>query len=56
MFFCYLFSAVIFFFIYLFVIGNCKGSTAENCSEEASRFGKQNIKPKNKLIGSSKWL
>ena len=35
---------------------NCKGSTAENCSEEASRFGKENVKPINKLIGSTKSL
>ena len=35
---------------------NCKGSTAENCSEEASRFGKRNVKPINKLIGSTKSL
>ena len=35
---------------------NCKGSTAENCSEEASRLGKQNVKPINKLIGSTKSL
>ena len=35
---------------------NCKGSTAENCSEEASRFRKRNVKPINKLIGSTKSL
>ena len=35
---------------------NCKGSTAEDCFEEASLFGKQNVKPINKVIGSSKWL
>ena len=35
---------------------NCKGCTAENCSEEASRFRKRNVKPINKLIGSTKWL
>ena len=53
-FYCYLSSAVIFFSHLSFC--NCKGSTAENCSEEASRFGKRNVKPINKLIGSSKWL
>ena len=35
---------------------NCKGSTAENCSEEASRLGKRNVKPINELIGSTKSL
>ena len=34
---------------------NCKGSTAENCSEKASQFGKRNVKPINKLIDSTKW-
>ena len=32
---------------------NCKGSTA-SCSEEASRFGRRNVKPINKLIGSTR--
>ena len=41
------------FFSHLSVC-NCKGSTAENCSEEASRFGKRNVKPINKLIGTTK--
>ena len=35
---------------------NCKGSTAKNCSEEAFRFGRRNVKSINKLIGSAKWL
>ena len=49
----YLFSAVIFFSDLSFC--SCKGSTA-SCSEEASRFGKRNVKPINKLIGSTQWL
>ena len=53
-FYCYLSSAVFFFSHLSFC--KCKGSTAENCSEEASRFGKRNVKPINKLIGSTKWL
>ena len=36
-FYCYLSSAVSFFHL---SFRNCKGSTAENCSEEASRFGR----------------
>ena len=52
-FYCYLSSAVIFSRL---SFCNCKGSTAENCSEEAFRFGKRNVKPINKLIGSTKWL
>ena len=52
-FYCYLSSAFIFFHL---SFCNCKGSTAENCFEEASRFGKRNVKPINKLIGSTKWL
>ena len=54
-FYCYLYSAVIFSHL---SFCNCKGSTAENCYEEASRFGKRNVKvkPINKLIGSTKWL
>ena len=35
---------------------SCKSSTAENCSEEASWFGKRKVKPINKLIGSTKRL
>ena len=35
---------------------NCRSSTAENCSEEASRFWKWNVKPIKKVIGSTKWL
>ena len=52
-FYCYLSSAVIFLLIYLFV--TAKAATA-SCSEEASRFGKRNVKPINKLIGRTKWL
>ena len=42
-----------FLLIYLFV--TTKAATA-SCSEEASRFGRRNVKPINKLIGSTKWL
>ena len=35
---------------------HCKRSSAENCSEEASPIGKRNVKPMNKLIGSTKSL
>ena len=53
-FYCYLSFAVIFSHL---SFCNCKGSTAENCSEEASQFGKRNVvKTINKLIGSTKWL
>ena len=50
-----LYSAVIFSHL---SFCNYKGSTAENCSEVVSRFGKRNVKvkPINKLIGSTKWL
>ena len=53
-FYCYLSSAVLFFSHLSFC--NCKGSTAENCSEEASRFEKRKVEPINKLIGSTKSL
>ena len=52
-FYCCLSSAVIFSHL---SFCNCKGSPAENYFEEASRFGKRNVKPLNKLIGSTKWL
>ena len=42
-------------FSHLFLC-NCKSSTAKNCSEKAFRFGRQNVKSVNKLIGSTKWL
>ena len=54
-FYCYLLYILLLFFSQLSLC-NCKGSTAENCSEEASRFGKRNVKPINELIGSTKWL
>ena len=41
-----------FLLIYLFV--TAKAATA-SCSEEASRFRRRNVKPINKLIGSTKW-
>ena len=52
-FYCYLSSVVIFSHL---SFCNSQGSTAENCSKEASPFGKRNVKPLNKLIGSTKWL
>ena len=50
-FYCYLLSSAVIFSDLSFC--NCQGSTAENCSEEASRFGKRNVKLINKLIGST---
>ena len=52
-FYCYLSSADIFSHL---SFCNCKGNTAENCSDEAYRFGKRNVKPINTLIGRTKWL
>ena len=45
----YLSSAVVFFSRLSFC--NFKESTAENCSEEASRFERQNVKSIKKFIG-----
>ena len=42
-------------FSHLFLC-HCKGNTAKNCSEEAFRFGRRNVKSISKLIGSTKWL
>ena len=50
----YVFTVTYFLLLFFSHLSFCnsQGSTAENCSEEASRFGKRNVKPINKLIGS----
>ena len=56
MFVCFSVTYILLLFFSRLSLCNCKGSTAENCSEEASRIGKRNVKPINELIGSTKWL